>query len=394
VKDDNQENRPRMRYFRYAVFSLTAFVVLSLGFALIPPEPPAPAEPPFSEQARAAALEETLKLRADGQQLAAAGTDGASGTPLDDVVTLLTIQARALLLPADILPADAASGKPAAAATLTATATATASVSAAANASGPASPAPSKAPTPPPSGPPARVTVAGFSAALAASGQQRIKDAGTADGGMARLLGGAGIAQLLAAERLGTQGMGEGTASGSTAPAALPTAGEATAGPPGTAAPTADACPAQPTANGISPGAALAAAAEAELEAVYGYQAALTRLPAERTGPASEFLAQHQDLAEQAEAYSRAHCETPPPQPAGYVLDQQFLAAPAAGLARLEAATLLPYGDIVALSNGTTRAWALSALQGAAGRAQQWGAGPTPVPGLDLDEGLLPQLAE
>ena len=360
-----------MRYFRYAVLSLTAFLVLSLGFALIPAEPPAPAEPPFSEQARTAALEQTLSLRSTGLALAAsAGNAAAGGTPaapLDRVVTLLTIQARALLLPAG--PA-------------TASATATASL--------PAGAAPSSA-TPPPSNPPAQVTLAEFAAALAASGQQRLKDAETADGGMARLLAASGTAQLLAAEQLG-------------APAApapedhaqdgkLSPTGEVPAPGPGSTEPAgASACPATPAAGSISVGAALAAAAEAELEAVYGYQAALTRLSPEGARPASDFLAQHQELADQAETYSLMHCGAPSPQPPGYVLDPAFLDAPAAGLARLEAATLPAYGDIVAITDSTTRAWALSALQGAARRAQHWGAGANPLPGLVLDEAQLPQL--
>lgn len=368
-----------MRYFRYAVLSLAALLVLSLGFALIPAEPPAPAEPPFTEQARTAALEQTLSLRSTGLALAASGGNAAAGgTPaatLDRVVTLLTIQARALLLPAGPASAEAS-------AAATASATATASL--------PAGAAPASA-TPPPSNPPAQVTLAEFATALAASGQQRLKDAETADGGMARLLAASGTAQLLAAEQLG-------------APAApapqdqaqegkLSPTGEVTAAGPGsTEAAGASACPATQAAGSISVGAALAAAAEAELEAVYGYQAALTRLSPEGAGPASDFLAQHQELADQAGAYSLMHCGAPSPQPPGYVLDQGFLDAPAAGLARLEAATLPAYGDIVAITDSTTRAWALSALQEAARRAQHWGADANPLPGLVLDEAQLPQL--
>ncbi|WP_461174472.1 DUF4439 domain-containing protein [Arthrobacter sp. Z1-9] len=363
-----------MRYFRYFVLTLTALVVLSLGFALIPPKPPAPAEPPFSEQARAAALEDTLTLRSAAQALAAAeGNAAAGGTPaapLEGVVTLLTIQARALLLPAG--PASAEDRAPAAATT-----------------SRPAGAHPSAAPLP--STPPAPATVPDFASALAASGQQRLKDAETADGGMARLLAGSGIAQLLAAEQLGVPG----------APARedqaqegkLPPAGDETANSRGSTDPAAGpACPATAAAGGVSVGAALAAAAEAELETVYGYQAALTRLPPEGARTASDFLAQHQDLADQAETYSLMNCGTPSPQPPGYVLDPGFLKSPAAGLAGLEKATLPAYGDIVAITDGTTRAWALSALQGAARRAQYWGAEAGPLPGLVLDEAQLPQL--
>ncbi|CCQ46803.1 putative uncharacterized protein [Pseudarthrobacter siccitolerans] len=375
MKDDNQENRPRTRYFRYAVFSLTALLVLSLGFALIPAEPPAPAEPPFSEQARAAALEQTLELRSAGMDLAASGAGGTAGSPpdggVDQVVTLLTIQARALLLPGNAASAEAATLPSA------------------------ASPAAAGSPTaasPSPSAPPV-VTVAEFAAKLAASGRQRLKDAETADGGMARLLAGAGTAQLLAAERLGAAGAPETEPQGTEAHG---TERQASASAP-------PACPATPspgTPASIAPlaaaglGAALVAAAGAELETVYGYQAALTRLPPEAAGPASEFLAQHQDLADQAEDYGRMLCVTLPPQPPGYVLDQEFLDAPAAGLAGLEADTLPSYGDVVALAEGATRDWALSALQEAARRAQHWGGGPDPLPGLVLDEGQLPQLPQ
>ncbi|HCB56800.1 MAG TPA: DUF4439 domain-containing protein, partial [Arthrobacter bacterium] len=170
MKDDTQETSRRGRYFQYAVFALAALLVLSLGFVLIPREPPPPAAPPFSEQARAQAFADSLALRTSG--LGLEGTAGATATTpqaaaLARVVTLLTVQARALMLPAD---GDAG------------------------NASAP----PPSAPVAPPS------TVPGLAAALQASGAQRLKDAETADGGMARLLAGAGIAQLLAAGDLAT----------------------------------------------------------------------------------------------------------------------------------------------------------------------------------------------
>jgi Domain of unknown function (DUF4439) len=381
VNDDSQENPPRMRYFRYAVLSLTALLVLSLGFALIPPEPPAPAEPPFSEQARAAALEQTLSLRSTALALASSEANAAAGgtpaAPLDRVVTLLTIQARALLLPAGQGSAEATA--PATAASL------------------PAGAPPSA--TPPPSNPPAQVTVAEFAGALAASGQQRLKDAETADGGMARLLAGSGTAQLLAAEQLGApvapapenQAPEDQAQDALAQDGKLSPTGEETAASPGSSEPAgAPAC--RPATDGISVGAALAAASEAELETVYGYQAALSRLPPEGVRPASDFLAQHRDLADQAGTYSLVHCGAPSPQPPGYVLDPGFLDAPAAGLARLEAATLPAYADIVGITDGTVRAWALSAMLGAARRAQHWGADTNPLPGLVLDETQLPEL--
>ena len=110
VKDDTRQNSDRRRYFRYAVNSLTALLVVSLGMALIPRQPPAPAETPFSERARAAALADARVLRAAGLEMAgAAAGDGGPGAAaaLDKTVTLLTIQARALMLPGDTPSAPA-----------------------------------------------------------------------------------------------------------------------------------------------------------------------------------------------------------------------------------------------------------------------------------------------
>jgi hypothetical protein len=168
VKDDTQETSRRGRYFQYAVFTLAALLVLSLGFVLIPREPPPPAAPPFSEQARAQAFADSLALRASAlglEDAAGATATTPQAAALARVVTLLTVHAKALMLPAD---------------------------GAGSNASAP----PPSAPVAPPS------TVSGLAAALQASGVQRLKDAETADGGMARLLAGAGTAQLLAAEDL------------------------------------------------------------------------------------------------------------------------------------------------------------------------------------------------
>jgi hypothetical protein len=119
---------------------------------------------------------------------------------------------------------------------------------------------------------------------------------------------------------------------------------------------------------------------------------ALPRLAPAEAGPASEFLGVHKDLAAAAAERLRAACGGPVPQQPGYVLDPGFLAAPAAGLGKLEAATLASYGDVVAVSQGQDRTWALAALRSAAGRALRWGADPGPVPGLTLDIGQLPAL--
>ncbi|MDQ0769856.1 hypothetical protein QF031_002605 [Pseudarthrobacter defluvii] len=351
-----KDAQPRLRPFRFAVFALAALVVLSLGFALIPAERPAPAEPSFTERARAAALSTAMDLRASGMDLASTGA--ADSTALAPVVTLLTIQARALMSPSLM----SATPEPAPALS-------------------PASPAPSPTAAP--------LSAAGLVQALADSGTARIKDAQTADGGMARLLAGTGTAQLLAAGRLAA-------ATGVPVPQGAAGAEEEVAG-----STTASPCP-SPSASaaqrGSGPGAlpgtrqVLAAAVAAEQQAAYGYQAALPRLRPTEAGPASEFLAAHKELAAYGGERLRLACGGAVPQQPGYVLDPGFLAAPAAGLGRLEVATLASYGDLVAVSQGQDRKWALSALQAAAGRALHWGADPGPVPGLTLDVGQLPAL--
>jgi hypothetical protein len=102
VNDDTQESGRRRRYFRYAVFALSALLVVSLGFVLTPREPDSPAEPPFTEQARASAFSDVLSLRAAGLALkgtAGGDSSGSRTVALDRAVTLLTVQARALMLP-------------------------------------------------------------------------------------------------------------------------------------------------------------------------------------------------------------------------------------------------------------------------------------------------------
>jgi hypothetical protein len=248
--------------------------------------------------------------------------------------------------------------------------------------------------------------------ALAASGAERLEDAKTADGGMARLLAGAGTAQILAARELAAAAGAPAPVAANPAatnpvtvpepvPGAVPdrtpqegAAGAATGGPASasTAGTPGGACPSTPSTQGAGPGAALAALAAAERAAVYAYQAALTRLPADLTGSASEFLQSHEELAEDAERLARLACAELPPQQPGYVLAPDFLAAPAAGLAQLEAGTLPGYGDLVATTEGASRTWALAALQAAAARTAHWGADAGPTPGLLLDGARLPEL--
>ncbi|WP_436064881.1 ferritin-like domain-containing protein [Arthrobacter sp. LjRoot14] len=378
VKDDTKEKRRPGRYFRYGILASLAVLVISLGLALTPGQPPEPPEPSFSEQARAAALADTMRLRTAGSHLADS-VSGAERQALLRTVTLLTTQARALSGPDQKQ-----------------------SPSATAAASGTASGVPSTSATV--SGEPAVAdSPAGLVAAVSASGSRRLKDAVASDGGMARLLAAVGTAQLLQASSLAPAvgatapelpALPAPPPAPAAAPAASPSAASLPAASPaagGSSCPPAPAASA-PAAGSATPAAALAMTVKTEAETVYGYQVALARLEGGAAGSASELLARHESVLAEAEALSRAQCVDIPPREAGYTLGPLFLEAPAAGLGSLEAGTLPVYGDLVALSDGSTRQWAIAGLLAAANRAAKWGTDSGPLPGIVVDTAQLPEL--
>ena len=372
---------------RFALLACIALVVVGLGVALLPPSPKPPAEPPFSEQARVGALTETLRLRAAGEQLGSSAS-GAGRTALAQTVTLLTGQARALLSPGQSAPVFPSG--PAAQA-------GSAAPNGPTPAAQPSTEAASSRPTPLPDSP------AGLAAALAASGSQRVADAAEADGGMARLLAAVGTAQLLQAASLAAA---TGVPAPPQADPAPPRLSGACPGPVASAsvgsAPVASgpAGPETPARGGTGSGAAggatvsqaLEAAVRTERQRVYAYQLALTRLGGEPAKAAAAQLARHVALLSGAESLSLQNCISPPPREAGYSLAPSFLAAPGAGLAGLETSALPVYGDLVALSEGETRQWAISALLQTARGAAGWGARPSPLPGLPADVESFPPL--
>ena len=380
VKHDSGEKRRRKHIPRIALLACLALVVVSLGIALSPGSPKEPAEPPFSEQARSAALADSMRLRAAGEELAGS-TSGDAAPAVAQTVSLLTSQARALLLPGREEPETAVSAGPDAP---PAAPSGAQSGARSAAPSGAATGAESAAALPP--------SADALAAALADSAAQRLADAAVADGGMARLLAAVGTAQLLQASSLAA-------AAGAPAPAvpdpAVPPlsgtcpspAASPSSSPAGASAASAGAGAAAPTLPG-----ALAATVRTEHEAVYGYQVALTRLGGAAAGRASEQLALHEALAAGAEALSRVHCAPVPQREAGYSMEQDFLTDPSAGLGGLEASALPVYGDLVALSEGQTRQWAIAGLVGAARRSAAWGAETGALPGLAVDPAGFPEL--
>ncbi|WP_344363819.1 ferritin-like domain-containing protein [Arthrobacter humicola] len=405
VNDETREKRwqdhfPRMLP-RYALLACLALVVVSLGVVLTPARPPEPMETPFSERARAAALTETLQLLAAGGRLGTGSPDGSAGRPagagnaaVERTVTLLTTQAEALLL-----PGESPAGAPGASPTVSAPSTPPGPTPS------PAAPVPSATGSPtagtPTSAPPTAAqpaTAAELVTALADSGRRRLADAAGADGGMARLLAAVGTAQLLQASKLAA---GTGTAApappddaapqlsgtcpsesaGAQSPEASPDAADTPAAPDGGAGGTRGV--AGSPGSDAAVGAALAAVARTEAQTIYAYQVALPRLDGDAAKSAAEGLARHDALLSGAETQARLHCSTVPPREAGYTLNQSFLVSPAAGLGNVEAAALPVYGDLIALSDGETRQWAVAALLGSAKRAVLWGADPGALPGFD-----------
>lgn len=359
---------------RLALIVVLAVVVLTLGLVVRPGKPAEPAPPTASERALAAALTDTLELRSHAERLTGAGT------ATNGFVSFLTTQARALWRPGS------------------ATASPSPSLAAPGAASSGQSPA-SASPSPSASPSTAPVTAASLVTALDASGRQRLADAAAADPGTARLLASIGTGQLLQASALAdATGTPDPATTGAPAPAPAPAA-PAT----GSATPSPSACPSAPDSPSAAPSAsasparadlanALAEVINTERETVYAYQVALTRLDGPGAAAAATRLTRHEALAAAAEALSRQHCAAAPPRQAGYALDPAFLASPAAGLRGLEADSLAAYADLVGLSDGSTRQWAVSGLLEAGRRAAAWSAAPEPTPGLSVDPAELPTL--
>ncbi|WP_081733350.1 DUF4439 domain-containing protein [Paenarthrobacter nicotinovorans] len=352
VNGETSEQRRTPPWGRVLLIALVALLVAGTGIVLIPRDSGTPPVVPFSETARARALEDTLRLRESAAALPPQGASDASRAALADAVTLLTTQAQALLV------------------------------------------VPEATPTGPPVSPEATAgssTRAAFIAELGASGTQRLADARESDGGIARLLAAVGSAQVLEAEKLaGAWELPVPTPPASQAPAATPSAAT-----PPAATPPAASCPSAsptPEPESATTDTALAATVRMHQEAVYAYQVALKRLDAAAARTAVKALADHEVLLQQVEALTRANCGDVPATEAGYRLPGQFTKDPASALAALETSALPVLGDLVALSTAETRAWAVDGLLAAARRSLGWGADVPALPGLALDAGDLPPL--
>ncbi|MFJ4209881.1 ferritin-like domain-containing protein [Paenarthrobacter sp. NPDC089675] len=329
--------------------AIVALLVAGTGIVLVPRNSAEPEAVPFSENARLAAYGDALALRDSAASLGGSPDSGTASTELADAVTLLTTHAQALLGP---------------------------------------DPSTSDSPTIGDRDTRKPTSAGDVVEAIAASGRQRLSDAGEADGGIARLLAAVGTSQLLEAERLAglfkvqlpsrepadkasaTKTAGDQTRSTAQCPSASPT----------------------PRPTDATTDTALAAGVRSEQEAVYAYQVALKRLDATAAVTAAKGLAAHELLLQQAESLTRLNCGDVPAREAGYRLAPGFPQDPPAHLGALETGALPVFGDLVALSDGQTRQWAIDSLLAAARRGLGWGASLPALPGLKLDAGGLPPL--
>lgn len=337
---------------------MVALLVAGTGMVLIPRDSGTPPPVSFSEAARTDAAKEAAALLEAAQALAEAEGKDAKNPGLGGLVTLLTTHARALMVPEDATGAAATHPTPQAT-----PATKTASV--------------------------APATRASLVEELALSGRKRLAAAREADGGIARLLASVGTAQLLHAETLAAQWQ-------------LPLPVEPPHGQQDTAC---------FDGSGGDANRGILSLSQPHTEALVGnYRCCAccgspfttrsgVRLPGrpEKAGEqcrhrCGKGLEVHVLLLRQAEALTRANCGDVPATTAYYQLPELFAQDPATALAALETSSLPRFGDLVALSTGETRGWAVDGLLAAARRSVAWGASLPALPGLKLDADTLPSL--
>jgi|GEM_PF-2570445 len=124
----------------------------------------------------------------------------------------------------------------------------------------------------------------------------------------------------------------------------------------------------------VSPEAA--AATQAVLRAgrhlAYLYQVAEVRLDRDARAEADRFETAVRSSSAEATAWLRAACATPPVPEAGYELPATFLTSPVSGLGSVEEERANAALDLVAVSTGDLRTWAMTQYLESGARARQW----------------------
>ncbi|UWX98664.1 ferritin-like domain-containing protein [Arthrobacter zhaoxinii] len=228
---------------------------------------------------------------------------------------------------------------------------------------------------------------------MTASADANLRAAWRADPGTARLLAAAGAAQQVWAARAGAQAdpaaPGAAGAAGPGGSSAVPAdSGNDDAGP--AAGRDAPKCPDTEAAPDAA--AALKAAIDAEFGAAYAYEVALAQDPpgAALREEWGKRIAEHQSRGTDAVGYLSDLCLPAVAPVAAYRLDAGFLRDPAAGLPALEQRFPAVYADLVALSEGSLRSWAIDRLAAVTGELYLQADAVPAAPGLDAVPDDLP----
>ncbi|MCQ1951400.1 ferritin-like domain-containing protein [Arthrobacter sp. zg-Y859] len=217
--------------------------------------------------------------------------------------------------------------------------------------------------------------------ALAASAQANLQSAWRADAGTARLLAATGAAQQVwAARTAGLYGLDlpetdsahPGDPAAESEATGVPATDKGLSNCPdaGTGEVTADSAAGTPSGSAAagsaapSAAAALKAAVDAEFGAAYAYEVALAQDPsaATRSEQWQTRMAAHESRGTDAVAYLPDLCLPAVAPVAAYRLDPGFLRNPADALPALEQQFPAVYADLVALSEGDLRGWAIGRL--------------------------------
>ncbi|MBG6217440.1 hypothetical protein IWX75_001895 [Arthrobacter sp. CAN_A6] len=400
---------------------VTVFLLVAgLGLGVTAGKDPVGKDYTDTEQAQLEAVRRASALAAQARDLAAVVPETVLSARILQTADMLEQQAGALALPAPAASAAAATSTPADG-TGDGSADSTTDGTGRIPAEGDGDPARSRTPDAtvgalePPS-------VETFTASLANCAQAGLQDAARMQPGPARLLATAAAGQWQYAAELSAR---TGVASGlptldqpagaawpaadadpqrddcangrpddaETAGADVDPAEPATPDTTATPATTATNSPATSATPTVAATTLVSAALRAELGAEYAYEVAAARLP--DPAVALQLSGRHAEAAASAAVLLARLCGTVPPVPAAFHLDPVLLADPARGTAVLEQELSGMYGDLVGLSGGVTRAWAIAQLNAAVQRSHAADGLAEAFPGLTIDptadETALPQ---
>lgn len=204
-----------------------------------------------------------------------------------------------------------------------------------------------------------------FVAALRTSAERNLAAAEQAEPGIARLLASTGTAQWILANEM----------SPSPEPPPSPEKPPST---PATDPPCTE--PGKPGTETLAVG----SVRQAEHRAAYAYEVAAGRVG---TPAFQDKIQSHHAAADRLTEFLKALCSEAPPPVEAYVLHPNYFKDSASSLSTMESELLVSYADLVGLSNGAVRHWAISRLMSATLAQHRPGSAPDPTPGIENQAG-------